>query len=39
MLLMIAVDLLMRAASELHRFTDLNGGEVNDAAQEAKRLW
>jgi type IV secretory pathway VirB10-like protein len=28
----------VRAASELHRFTDLNEGEVNDAAQEVKRL-
>ncbi|WP_133647750.1 DUF5677 domain-containing protein [Paraburkholderia flava] len=39
MLLMIAVDLLVRAGSELHRFTDIGEGEANAVAEEAKRVW
>lgn len=39
MLLLIAVDLLVRAGSELHSFTDLTEDEVNDVAEEAKRVW
>lgn len=39
MLLMIAVDLLVRAGSELHSFTDLTEDEVNGVAEEAKRVW
>jgi len=39
MLLMIAVDLLVRAGSELHCFTDLTEDEVNAVAEEATRIW
>ncbi|SIO39663.1 hypothetical protein SAMN05444172_1593 [Burkholderia sp. GAS332] len=39
MLLLIAVDLLVRAGSELHSFTDLTEDEVNGVAEEAKRVW
>ncbi|MFM0088937.1 DUF5677 domain-containing protein [Paraburkholderia sediminicola] len=39
MLLMIAVDLLVRAGSELHSFTDLTEDEINGIAEEAKRVW
>lgn len=39
MLLMIAVNLLVMAGSELHGFTDLAEGEVNAVAEEAKRVW
>ena len=39
MLLLIAVDLLVRAVGELHRFTDLTEDEVNAVAEEAKRVW
>lgn len=39
MLVMMAVDLLVRAASELHRFADIDESEVNAVAEEAKRLW
>jgi hypothetical protein len=39
MLLMIAVDLLVRAGSELHQFTDLSERDVNAVAEEAKRTW
>jgi hypothetical protein len=39
MLLMIAFDLLVRAGSELHSFTDLTENEVNAVAEEAKRVW
>jgi hypothetical protein len=39
MLLLIAVDLLVRAGSELHNFTDLTEDEVNGVAEEAKRVW
>jgi hypothetical protein len=39
MLLLIAVDLLIRAGGELHRFTDLTEDEVNGVAEEAKRVW
>jgi hypothetical protein len=35
MLLLIAVDLLIRAGSELHNFSDLTEDEV----KEAKRVW
>jgi len=38
-MLLIAVDLLIRAGSELHSFTDLNEDEVNALAEEAKRAW
>jgi hypothetical protein len=39
MFLLIAVDLLVRAGSELHSFTDLTEDEVNAVAEEAKRVW
>jgi hypothetical protein len=39
MLLLIAVDLLVRAGSELHSFTDLTEDEVNAVAEGAKRVW
>lgn len=39
MLLLIAVDLLVRAGSELHSFTDLTEDEINGVAGEAKRVW
>ena len=39
MLVMMAFDLLVRAGSELHCFTDIDEGEVNTVAEEAKRLW
>ncbi|WP_321854182.1 DUF5677 domain-containing protein [Paraburkholderia tropica] len=39
MMLLIAVDLLVRAASELHHFSDLNEDEVNAVAESAKAMW
>ncbi|KWK79759.1 hypothetical protein WM15_23870 [Burkholderia ubonensis] len=39
MLVMMAFDLLVRAVSELHCFTDIDEGVVNTVAEEAKRLW
>jgi hypothetical protein len=39
LLLMIAVDLLVRAGSELHNFSDLTKDEVNAVAEEARRVW
>lgn len=39
MLLLIAVDLLVRAGSELHSFTDLTEDEVDGVADEAKHVW
>jgi len=39
LLLLIAVDLLVRAGSELHNFSDLTEDEVNGVAEEAKRVW
>lgn len=39
MLLLIAVDLLVRAGGELHHFTDLSEDEVNAAAEAAKQVW
>jgi len=39
MLVTMAVDLLVRAASELHRFADIDESEVSAVVDEAKRLW
>ena len=39
MLLLIAVDLLVRAGSELHSFSDLTENEVNDVVEKAKQVW
>ncbi|MFX1716742.1 DUF5677 domain-containing protein [Paraburkholderia sp. A1RO-5L] len=39
MLLLIAVDLLVRAGSELHNFSDLTEDDVNAVAEDAKRVW
>ncbi|MEX3982800.1 DUF5677 domain-containing protein [Paraburkholderia sp. EG287A] len=39
MLLLIAVDLLIRAAGELHSFTDLTQGDVDAVCEEAKKAW
>jgi hypothetical protein len=39
MLLLIAVDLLVRAAGELHSFTDLTQADVDAVCEEAKVVW
>ncbi|WP_321950397.1 DUF5677 domain-containing protein [Burkholderia cenocepacia] len=39
MLLLIAADLLMRAGSEMHNFSDLTEAEVNAVGEEVKKAW
>lgn len=39
MLLLIAADLLMRAGSEMHNFSDLTEAEVNAIGEEGKKAW
>ncbi|WP_157055499.1 hypothetical protein [Achromobacter spanius] len=39
MLLLIAADLLMRAGSEMHNFSDQTEAEVNAVGEEVKKAW